>query len=111
MRDQEIKKVEVKVFHDMDMIYTIPEEPEEFLEFWKDKFKLIPEEFKDSGRISLEQNHGYSDEIELEVTISYSRPETKEEINTRLKKVKDREHFTENQELCELVRLRKKYDL
>jgi hypothetical protein len=102
------KEIKVVVFKDESCAYDLPEKPQEFLAWWAEKFAIIPEEHKDTATVKC-STPSYYDTTQFEVEISYSRLETDEEEASRLKKEDDRRKFVENQELCQLEKLKAKY--
>ena len=62
--------------------YNIPKKPIDFIAFWKEKFMEVPEEFRDTARIIIEAETEYGDPV-LNIMISYSRPETVDEMRIR----------------------------
>lgn len=103
----EKKLIRREIFEDEN--FDFDGKPEEFLKFFQDKFAEIPEEFKDSGIITFEAKIGYYDDHATAVEIYYASPETDVEQKARLAREEDRKKFRENQELCELERLKAKY--
>ena len=101
--------IKIKVFCN-DVNYEVPEEPDKFFSYFQDKLDLIPNEFKKTAKIEIEAESDY-DSGRLYLTVSYTRPETNEEMAIKKKKEKDRKEFVENQELCKLEELRKKYNV
>lgn len=102
------KDIKIVVFEDDSCAYDLPSKPEEFLEWWSDKFALVPEEYRETTNIDCSTSTSY-DCAQFEVEISYTRFETDVEEAARLKKEADRKKFVENQELCQLEKLRVKY--
>ena len=76
----------IKVFED-DCAY-FPTKATEFLAFWQEKLMLIPVEYRDSAEIEIETYQSYESEY-IQATVSYTRPENKEEKQER-----------ENREAC-----------
>ena len=62
--------------------YDIPEKASEFMAFWQSKLDKIPAEFMDSARIEVEAE-SYYDCASLNVEISYARPESDSEMESR----------------------------
>jgi hypothetical protein len=104
------KTVEVVVFEDDSCEYSLPEKTDEFMKWWRDKIEEIPEEYRDTGLIRCFTSMCY-DSTELQVKISYTRLETDAEEAARLKKEDAQRAFIENQELCQLEKLKAKYGI
>ena len=92
-----------------DEYADIPEKPDEFLAFWKDKIDRIPEEYRDSATIEVKGVDNYGDPG-VKVTVSYVRPETDEEEDRRKRGNQETKDSIERRELEELRRLTKKYN-
>ena len=75
------KKITIDVF-EFDCVNKIPENGYEFIEFFKDKLNLVPEEFRDSAKIQLEPLSDFGPSG----WISYERLETDEEEQAREKR-------------------------
>jgi hypothetical protein len=75
------KNKTIKVYEESGC-YDIPEKASEFMAFWQSKLDKIPDEFIDSARIEVEAN-SYYDSVTLDVEITYVRPETDGEMETR----------------------------
>ena len=101
------QQIRVNVLAD-SCIYDLPENPKDFIDWWSEKFALVPEEYRDTTRIDCETS-SYYDSTQFGVTISYTRLENDEEEAVRIKKEDDRQKFVENQELCQLGKLKAKY--
>lgn len=104
----ERKTVKIVVFNRDDLNYNLPEKPDEFMSWWQEKLDMVPEEHRATATVELEANVFY-DSSELEATVSYTRPESDDELAARKLKEKQQREFRENQELCELERLKKKF--
>jgi hypothetical protein len=102
------KEIKVVVFEDESCAYDLPSNPEEFLKWWADKFALVPAEYRATTNIDCSTST-YYDSAQFEVEISYTRLETAAEEAARLEKEDDRQKFIENQELCQLEKLKAKY--
>lgn len=102
------KEIRIVVFEDESCEDSLPENPQEFLAWWAEKFSLVPEEYKDTARVNCSAESYRGDSL-IEVTISYVRTETDEEEAARLKREDDKRRFIENKELCQLEKLKAKY--
>ena len=89
--------------------YVMPENVDAFLDFWKETFNKIPEEFRASAKITIRAEPDYDDLAELVVKITYTRPETAAEEAARIEQQQRQEDMLRFQELGELNRLRAKY--
>lgn len=67
-------KVNVSIFDDNNC--DLPVNAEEFINFFQSRLSTIPEEHRDSAKISLNAS-----DWDLEVEISYTREQTEEEIS------------------------------
>lgn len=99
--------VEVTVFNDDDISCELPEKPDEFMAWWQDKLDMVPVEYKASAKIEVECYEGYGSG-QLEVTVSYTRPENDEEVAKRELRERKNQELQERQELCEFERLKEK---
>ncbi len=99
---------QLTVFHDSAIIYNIPDTPDKFLQWWKDKFDLVPEEYRHTAKVDLDITDHYGSCI-LECSITYVRPETKEEETARLADEQRRDSATKAKELNLLQVLKTKY--
>ncbi len=81
------------------------------MKFWQEKIDLIPPEFIDTAEICIEANPYYSDSASLDIEVYYKRPETDEEVQTRVMRERARRDYIERQELCQLEELKKKYNV
>ena len=70
--------------YDEDVSYAVPTDAYEFVDFWLDKLEAIPEEFRDTAKIELEVDN-YYDMALMSATVSFTRPETKEELEVETK--------------------------
>ena len=59
--------------------------PAELIEFFQSKINLIPVEHRERCAISI---INYTPDVELELEISYTRPETADELAVRIKAIK-----------------------
>ena len=89
--------------------YTMPENVDDFLAFWKETFDKIPKEFRASAKITIRAEPDYDDMAELVVKIVYARPETAEEEAERLEQQQRQEDERRFQELEFLTMLRTRY--
>lgn len=96
------------VFEEND-IQDIPSNPEEFLDYWKLKFNLIPPEYKNNAYIELIGRTRWEDDDCLDVEIYYIRPETDEEYTKRLDMERLAEFQQEEREREQLRKLKEKY--
>jgi len=96
------------IVFETDDLEDIPERPDEFINFWKEKIDLIPIEFKNAAEITLEPDVrwdcGY-----LEFKIIYKRPETEEEASARMNSNEMQEENKKKREIAALIRLKAKY--
>ena len=104
------ERVREVLYRNTSCEYDFPTNQKEFIEWWKEKFAEAPDEFKNEVQIKFEVSSFY-DSYSLDVEIFYYRIETDEEEALRKKREQQRKEFKENQELCELERLRNKYGL
>jgi hypothetical protein len=102
------KEIKVIVFEAESCAYDLPSSPEEFLKWWSDKFALVPDEYKATINIDCSTST-YYDGSQFEVKISYKRLETDAEEAARLNNEDNHRKFIENQELCQLEKLKAKY--
>lgn len=101
------KEITVKVF-DKKSEYDLPETPEAFLAYWKEKFERVPEQFRASTRVEVEANTCY-DSAQLSIAVSYVRPETDEEMSRRERDEASRLSAQEENERRQLAALKAKY--
>ena len=86
----------------------IPETATAFISFWESKIAMVPAEFIDTARIEIKPNE--YDEADLDVTVTYVRPENDEEVaaremsdearKERMRAEKFRKYNELKQELC-----------
>ena len=95
------------VFKADNIELDLPEDPELFLEFFKEKFDLIPREFK--GKIEIEAGEAYGCPF-IKVEISYIRTETEEEYKYRTAIEGQRQAAINQKEKDELARLKAKWE-
>jgi hypothetical protein len=75
------KNKTIKIYKEEEC-YAIPEKATEFMAFWQSKLDKIPDEFMDSARVEVEAE-SYHNGASLDVEISYVRPETDSEMESR----------------------------
>jgi len=75
------KNKTIKVYEEIGC-YDMPEKATEFMAFWQSKLDKIPAEFMGSARIEVEAE-SYYDSASLDVEISYVRPESDSEMESR----------------------------
>jgi len=102
------EEIKVVVFSDESCEYDLPENQEEFLKWWQDKFDLVPAEYWDVAKVDCHAGMQY-DCTQLEVEVYYYRTETDVEEAARLEKEADRRKFIEAQELRQFEKLKAKY--
>lgn len=102
------KEIKVVVFESDSCVYNLPDKPQQFIEWWADKFALIPEEYKSKGHVECE---AWTDDgiAQLGVTVSYLRLETDEEEYERVRKEDSKRQYIEDQERSLLRHLKAKY--
>ena len=81
-----------------------PESLQEHIAWLQGMLESIPEEFRSSSDIEM-----YADEYRMEYEVSYERPETAEELETKAKDEAARTEKRRQQELARLAELRAKY--
>ena len=104
MTDPEKEEHLEKFILESVMVFEIPIVFPDFVQFFEDKLKQIPEEHRQNSLIwiPITQDDG--------VEISFSRPETEREKFTRLQADREKENQIRLRELRELARLKKKYE-
>jgi hypothetical protein len=95
------KVITIDLSREMDIEF--PTKPALFMQFWKEKLDLVPEEYRGTTDIYL-----LADEFSLIFTVSYTRPETADEKRVRLKCVISREKSSTDRDLAEYNRLKEK---
>jgi hypothetical protein len=70
----------------------------------------VPEAYRQSAKLKVEDVSGYEGESHIEVTAYYERPETDDEYKRRIAKEKAEKAVEEQKERAILERLRKKYE-
>jgi len=101
-------KIYVTAF-DEDKNYDLPTKPDELIAFFQEKIALVPEEYKDTAEIEIEAESIFDNYTALNIKITYRRPESDEEEKKRLEREKAQKEWRENQELCQLEKLKEKY--
>ena len=104
------KEIRALVFDSKSCCYELPSTPKEFLNWWEGKINLVPEEYKETTFIDCETEINW-EVAQFQVKIGYIRPETCEEEAIRIKNEEDRLKFIENRELCQLEKLKAKYNI
>lgn len=104
------KEIRIVIFSSGSCAHALPNNSAEFIKWWEEKFNLCPSEYSEKLQVDCSTST-YYDSSQLEVEIYYYRPETDEEYENRLKKEQQALEFRKNQELCELERLKKKYEI
>lgn len=89
--------------------YLFPTKATESINWFLDKLSQIPEEFRESATIQIETVQDY-DDYHTEITFSYSRPQTDEEVLAEERKVRSAKKYKEQQDLEMLARLKAKYE-
>ena len=102
------RKIKIVVFESESCGYDLPEIPDEFIQWWVDKFSIIPEEHKESAFVECSTVVDY-DCAQFEVEIGYFRLETNEEESNRLNADSIAKNRVKKRELNELKRLQDKY--
>jgi len=82
-----------------------PENMIKYIAWLTDKLDQIPDEFRKNAEVEMVSNDMYG----LEYVISYTRPETREELAEAIREVQRRDSEIERKERAELERLNKKY--
>ncbi len=87
-----------------------PEKATDFMGWFKGKLDQIPAEHIDSARIEIETARGYEDDCYVKLVISYSRPDTEEEISSRECENLKRDDRVREREIKLLANLKSKYE-
>ena len=83
----------------------------EVIEKLQAKLKEIPEEYRPTAEIDVEmEQYEYDTSYFVQVTISYERPMTAEEIVLRDQHIKEIEERRRQWDLLQLEQLKKKYE-
>jgi hypothetical protein len=88
-----------------NIICELPSNPAEFLQFWREKIELIPQEYRQNAKVNSEFGEGY-----LDFSITYTRPETKDEEAFRLECSESQLRY-EREDLATYNRLKEKLGL
>lgn len=86
----------------------IPESLDGFIDFWKSKLNIIPEEYRSAAKIEYRAESDW-DCPYLVVELSYERPENEEEKVRRKDDEDKRKAEVRSAELRKLEKLKKKY--
>ena len=70
--------ITVTVFEDDNIEHKIPELASEFMEFWRTKIDMVPEEFKGSAYIEIESTEEWGS-AGISAKVTYTRPKTDED--------------------------------
>lgn len=87
-----------------------PEDAPGFLAWFQDYIDSVPDERRDTLRIELSSESGYEGSHYASIEISYTRPETPEEVFIRLAKRTELVAQNEREELAALAALKAKYE-
>ena len=98
----------ITVFED-DCAY-FPTKATEFLAFWQEKIMLIPVEYRDSASIEVEAYQSYDCEY-VQATVSYERPENKEEKQERVRVNASRKSIRDHEKLLRYNQLKQELGL
>lgn len=101
-------KKEIIVFQE-ESIWGLPENIDEFLKYFTDKFAQIPAEYRDDACVEVSGVIDYGDP-QISIKISYLSPETDKEKSNRERQENERFAIKEQYELREFERLSKKYN-
>jgi hypothetical protein len=85
--------------------------PDEFFKWFQDKLALVPEEYRESARIEIDSTTGGENDgsSNPEINISYLRPETDLEMESRITRYKESIKRREEQEIELYKRYKDKY--
>lgn len=97
----------IKAFNG-DITYAVPSSPVEFMEFWEQKIAIVPDAYLSTTRIELEVCEMYGDG-QLELVISYTRPENEMEQQARVERKERHAGRTKTREIELLRQLQAKY--
>jgi hypothetical protein len=86
---------------------VIPQKADEYIKFWQEKLKLVPDEFIDSAVINVQSGSSYGDDY-LIAELYYLRPETEFEQMSREAKEGRLKRQREASDLRGLERLKEK---
>jgi hypothetical protein len=98
------KTISIHLSGDMDGEF--PTKPALFMQFWKEKLDLVPEEHRGTTEIYLAV-----DEFSLDFSLTYTRPETADEERIRLECARSREKRIAGKDFAEYNRLKEKLGL
>lgn len=90
-------------------LYDLPDDLAGVIAFLQRKQNSIPEEYRASAEFSIEKEYEYGDDCSIKVSVTYRRPETDEEQQTREREEQRRTDATAARELEQLARLKAKY--
>lgn len=103
------KTTEVVIFSSYeDDTDLIPESLCGFIDFWKSKLNIIPEEYRSAAKIEYCAESDW-DVPYLTVELSYQRPENKEEKMSRIEKENKIRSDIRQRDLQQLAELKEKY--
>lgn len=94
------------VCDEKDLEDTIPDTPQEFLDFWQQKIDLIPEQYLSATGIELATEW---DSGAITLSISYDRPETEDEKIAREYRDSNIAKEVRRRDLATLAELQAKY--
>ena len=94
----------ITLYNSRTAINGPPENLQEHIEWLKAMLENIPEEFRSSGDIEMD-----ADEYRMEYDVSYERPETAEELETKAKDEAARTEKRRREEPATLAALMAKY--
>lgn len=100
------KNIRITVFYE-ESAY-LPTTPVAFMDYWEEKFDRVPEEFRGSTEVNAEA-HPYYDCAQLEVRVSYVRPETDEEVDKREALEEQKRKQQEEKDRMRLAELKAKF--
>lgn len=86
-----------------------PEDAVGFMAWFQGHLTLMPGEYRNTARIELTSNSGYEDSHYVEIDISYTRPETPEEIAERQEGWRKQCAAAETEQRAEFERLKAKF--
>ena len=86
-----------------------PKSANEYVAWFSKKITEIPEEYRSSARIEIENVAGYDYGHSIRIEIYYDRPETDAEMNARESEERCRQEAQKAQELQTLAALKAKY--
>jgi len=87
-----------------------PTNLQEFVLFFNEMLRNIPEQYKDSAEIEVSSEGYYGESPYAAIKVSYERPETEEEKKEREKRERSQKLSQKERELAELERSKKKYE-